>query len=319
MSFIILPGIFGMPCLWWFAIVAPWFITAPAAIGCVLYMPKWLGIDGRTAQILVVLSVATSLAISPFVFTENQKSNSAQGIPELRPGMVLRFIGSNSPMHAGPFASSVVLLTSYDYRHGATGYIINKPFYGNMVHGKEKLIRWPTDPPPEVLSRMILGYGGPVKNYSTALLKSVVDDDDDRDGWDAIHWSGQQTTSVRRASESGMAGVHIGGRREDILDAIVDSMPPPNPKRSRQADIEQGEKKKQYAKHVGTIKVMMLHGYVGWSPSQLDNEIRKGAWTTHKVTPEVIFETPPKSLHSLLAKYPSEGYWGRARAQTSGR
>ena len=59
--------------------------------------------------------------------------------------------------------------------------------------------------PALVLSRMILGYGGPVKNYSTALLKSAVDDDDDRDGWDAIHWSGQQTTSVRRASESGMA------------------------------------------------------------------------------------------------------------------
>lgn len=36
-----------------------------------------------------------------------------------------------------------------------------------------------------------------------------------------------------------------------------------------------------------------LVGYAGWAPSQLENEIRSGAWLPTDVDPEVVFDVPP--------------------------
>ena len=46
-----------------------------------------------------------------------------EAVPSLQPGVLLCFRG----IRGGPFAQSVVLITEYDYRHGAVGYIVNKP------------------------------------------------------------------------------------------------------------------------------------------------------------------------------------------------
>ena len=38
--------------------------------------------------------------------------------------------------------------------------------------------------------------------------------------------------------------------------------------------------------------VVGLVGYAGWAPSQLDNEIRQGAWLPTEIDPGVIFDVP---------------------------
>jgi len=38
--------------------------------------------------------------------------------------------------------------------------------------------------------------------------------------------------------------------------------------------------------------VVGLAGYAGWAPSQLDNEIRQGAWLPTEIDPGVIFDVP---------------------------
>ena len=38
--------------------------------------------------------------------------------------------------------------------------------------------------------------------------------------------------------------------------------------------------------------VVALAGYAGWAPSQLDNEIRQGAWLPTEIDPGVVFDVP---------------------------
>jgi len=38
--------------------------------------------------------------------------------------------------------------------------------------------------------------------------------------------------------------------------------------------------------------VVGLAGYAGWAPSQLENEIRKGAWLPTQIDPAVVFDAP---------------------------
>ena len=39
--------------------------------------------------------------------------------------------------------------------------------------------------------------------------------------------------------------------------------------------------------------ILGLVGYAGWAPSQLENEIRSGAWLPTDLHPDVVFEVPP--------------------------
>ncbi len=39
--------------------------------------------------------------------------------------------------------------------------------------------------------------------------------------------------------------------------------------------------------------VIGLAGYAGWAPSQLENEIRQGAWLPTDIDPAVVFDVPP--------------------------
>jgi len=59
----------------------------------------------------------------------------------------------------------------------------------------------------------------------------------------------------------------------------------------------------QIAQGAGPAHFMMMLGYAGWGPGQLDEEIREGSWIAVDVDPRVLFETP------------MEERWGAAFAQ----
>jgi putative transcriptional regulator len=43
-------------------------------------------------------------------------------------------------------------------------------------------------------------------------------------------------------------------------------------------------------------KVKMFAGYAGWSPGQLENEMKQNAWLTHPASLELVFEIAPEQL-----------------------
>lgn len=49
-------------------------------------------------------------------------------------------------------------------------------------------------------------------------------------------------------------------------------------------------------------KIRVFAGYAGWSPGQLDDEMRRGAWLTHPATIELVFEMVPQNLWRQLLK-----------------
>jgi putative transcriptional regulator len=51
----------------------------------------------------------------------------------------------------------------------------------------------------------------------------------------------------------------------------------------------------------------MFAGYAGWSPGQLETEIKRRAWLTFPASLEFVFETPPEQLWQKILK--SKGGW----------
>jgi putative transcriptional regulator len=49
-------------------------------------------------------------------------------------------------------------------------------------------------------------------------------------------------------------------------------------------------------------KVKMFAGYAGWSPGQLEDEMKKNAWLTHPASLELIFETKPDKLWEKILR-----------------
>ena len=45
-----------------------------------------------------------------------------------------------------------------------------------------------------------------------------------------------------------------------------------------------------------TRKIRMFAGYAGWSPGQLEDEMKRKAWLTHPASLELVFETDPAKL-----------------------
>jgi putative transcriptional regulator len=54
-------------------------------------------------------------------------------------------------------------------------------------------------------------------------------------------------------------------------------------------------------------KVKMFAGYAGWSPGQLETEMKHKAWLTFPASLELVFETPPEQLWQKILK--SKGGW----------
>lgn len=68
-------------------------------------------------------------------------------------------------------------------------------------------------------------------------------------------------------------------------------------------------------------KVKMFAGYAGWSPGQLENEMKRKAWLTYPASLELVFQTPPDKLwqtvlqrkggwkNKLLSEMPEDLSW----------
>ena len=54
-------------------------------------------------------------------------------------------------------------------------------------------------------------------------------------------------------------------------------------------------------------KIKMFAGYAGWSPGQLENEMKRKAWLTFPASLELVFETPPEQLWQKILK--NKGGW----------
>lgn len=66
-----------------------------------------------------------------------------------------------------------------------------------------------------------------------------------------------------------------------------------------------------------TKKMKMFAGYAGWSPGQLEEEMKREAWLTHPASLELVFDTDPAQLwqnilrqkgvkYRLLAEMPDD-------------
>ncbi len=54
-------------------------------------------------------------------------------------------------------------------------------------------------------------------------------------------------------------------------------------------------------------KVKLFAGYAGWSPGQLESEMKRKAWLTYPATLELVFDTPPERLWTKILR--SKGGW----------
>ena len=45
-----------------------------------------------------------------------------------------------------------------------------------------------------------------------------------------------------------------------------------------------------------TRKIKMFAGYAGWSPGQLEGEMKRKAWLMHPASIELVFDSPPEQL-----------------------
>lgn len=56
-----------------------------------------------------------------------------------------------------------------------------------------------------------------------------------------------------------------------------------------------------------TKKVKLFAGYAGWSPGQLESEMKRKAWLSHPASMELIFDTPPEELWQIVLR--RKGDW----------
>ncbi len=67
-------------------------------------------------------------------------------------------------------------------------------------------------------------------------------------------------------------------------------------------------------------KIRLFAGYAGWSPGQLEGEVKRKSWLTCPASLDLIFETPPQQLwqtvlrqkgpkYRLLAQMPEDLSW----------
>ncbi len=62
-----------------------------------------------------------------------------------------------------------------------------------------------------------------------------------------------------------------------------------------------------------TQQVKVFAGYAGWSPGQLEDEMKRGAWLTHAASLDLIFNVPSDQLWKMILK--SKGWKYRLMAE----
>jgi len=50
------------------------------------------------------------------------------------------------------------------------------------------------------------------------------------------------------------------------------------------------------------LKLKVFAGYAGWSPGQLDDEMKRDTWLTHPASPDLIFYPKPQELWSMILR-----------------
>jgi len=51
-----------------------------------------------------------------------------------------------------------------------------------------------------------------------------------------------------------------------------------------------------------TKKIKMFAGYAGWSPGQLEEEMKRKAWLTHPASIELVFDADPEQLWQMILR-----------------
>lgn len=51
-----------------------------------------------------------------------------------------------------------------------------------------------------------------------------------------------------------------------------------------------------------TQKMKLFAGYAGWSPGQLEDEMKRQAWITHPATIDLVFDTDPDTLWQMIMR-----------------
>lgn len=51
-----------------------------------------------------------------------------------------------------------------------------------------------------------------------------------------------------------------------------------------------------------TQRLKVFAGYAGWSPGQLDDELRRGAWLTHPASLDLVFHAEPGEIWRLVLR-----------------
>lgn len=51
-----------------------------------------------------------------------------------------------------------------------------------------------------------------------------------------------------------------------------------------------------------TQRIRLFAGYAGWSPGQLEDEIRREAWLTHPATLDLVFDSAPDQLWQKILR-----------------
>jgi putative transcriptional regulator len=62
-----------------------------------------------------------------------------------------------------------------------------------------------------------------------------------------------------------------------------------------------------------TSKIKLFAGYAGWSPGQLEDEMKRKAWVTHPASLELVFDTDPAQLWQKILR--QKGWKYRLLAQ----
>ena len=63
-----------------------------------------------------------------------------------------------------------------------------------------------------------------------------------------------------------------------------------------------------------TQKVRVFAGYAGWSPGQLDDELKRAAWVTHPGSIDLVFHDQPEDLWQMILR--RKGWKYRLLSQT---
>ncbi len=62
-----------------------------------------------------------------------------------------------------------------------------------------------------------------------------------------------------------------------------------------------------------TRKIKLFAGYAGWSPGQLEDEMKRKAWLTHPASLDLVFDSPPEQLWQRILR--AKGWKYRLLAQ----